>query len=164
MATFISTESIVYPQAISAIDTTQNVPLGSIINARDNDASTNLGVGEFIYLLGVASTVVGSAVHYNADDFSTTLATANGKGPIAVAMGINVASSYGWYQISGKGSAKVLSGFADNADVYLTSTGGSFDDAVVSGDYVAKMKGASAISGGLADVEMSRPFTADALI
>ena len=76
-------------------------------------------------------------------------------------MAASVANKYGWYQISGKGSAKVLSGFADNGDCYLTSTAGSVDDADVAGDYVANMLGASGISGGLADVEISRPSVAD---
>jgi hypothetical protein len=114
----------------------------------------------------VANTVVGSVVVYNPDDFSTALAAANAIGPIATAMADTVASEYGWYQIGGKGVAKVLAGFADNADCYLTSTAGSIDDADVAGDYIRGMKGASAIgtpSTGLAEVEMWRPSVADGL-
>jgi hypothetical protein len=103
---------------------------------------------------------------YNPDDFTTTLATANAVGPVATAMSANGANQYGWYQISGKGVAKVLSGFVDNADCYLTSTAGSIDDADVAGDYVSGLKGASAIdtpAPGLAEVEMWRPFVRDGL-
>ncbi len=146
-------------QPIADTDTTQNHPLGKIVRAIDPDR----GEGEFIYLLGIASTAVGEVVHYNADDYSTTLAVANGIGPVAVAMSANVASQYGWYQISGKASALALTGFADNADVYLTATAGSIDDADVAGDYVYNAKGASAVSGGLADLEISRPFTNNGL-
>lgn len=137
-------------------------PLGTIITAYD----ATYGSGEFIYLAGVASTVLGSVVVYNAGNFSTTLAVANDIGPIATAMAATVANTKGWYQISGKGVAKVLASFADNGNCYLTSTAGSIDDAVVAGDYITGMKGASAIdtpATGLAEVEMQRPFVTDGL-
>src|SRR6478752_3435722 len=72
--------------------------LGDIIRAFD----PVYGGGEFIYLKGAASTVLGSWVTYNADDYSTTLLAANAIGPVAVAMGATVASTSGWYQIQGK--------------------------------------------------------------
>lgn len=136
--------------------------LGDIVRAVD----PTYGAGEFIYLKGLDSTVVGSVVTYNTDDFSTTLAVADAIGPVAVAMAASVTGKYGWYQIQGKGVAKVLASFADNANCYLTSTAGSVDDAVVAGDYINGMKGASAIdtpSTGLAEVELSRPFVRNGL-
>ena len=148
-----------YPK-IGTVRTDAPVPVGTIVRAQH----ATYGSGEFIYLKGVASTEVGSVVVYNPDDFSTTLAAANAVGPIATAMAATVASTYGWYQIGGKGVAKVLAGFADNGDCYLTSTAGSIDDADVAGDYVRGMKGASAIgtpATGLAEVEMWRPEVAD---
>lgn len=155
-----SIEAFVNPQAITETSATKKVPLGQIIRAED---PTN-GVGEFIYLLGLADTAIGSWVVYNADDFSTTLAVANGKGPLAVAMSANVASQYGWYQISGKASALAKASFADNGDVYLTSTAGSVDDADVAGDCVSCAKGASTIvAAGLADFEIHRPFVRDGI-
>ena len=165
---FLITEPFCYGQQIDATTTAAtvdgatrtDVPLGTIVRAQD----PTYYVGEFIYLLGVASTVVGSVVTYNTDDFSTTLSAANAVGPVAVAMSINVASQYGWYQSSGKAVGKVLSGFADNGDCYLTATAGSIDDADVAGDYINGMKGASAIgtpSSGLAELEISRPFVND---
>lgn len=163
MSRFASMESTVNPQSIDSTSTTQNVALGTIIRAEDKD-TTAYGVGEFIYLKGVASTVVGSVVVYNADDHSTALASANAVGPVATAMSACVASNFGWYQISGKGVAKVKASFVDNGDVYLTSTAGSVDDADVAGDYVQGMKGASGIdtpSTGLAEMEMSRPSASD---
>ena len=165
MSSFKSLESWVVPQAIDATETTQKLPLGTIIRAEDK-ASTAYGIGEFIYLKGVSSTAVGTVVIYNPDDFSTTRASANAIGPVAVAMSANVANQYGWYQISGKGAASVLSGFVDNADCYLTGTAGSVHDTDVAGDYVSGMKGASAIDTpctGLAEVELWRPFVRDGL-
>ena len=60
----------------------------------------------------------------------------------------------------------VLASFADNANCYLTATAGKIDDAVVAGDYITGIKGASAIdtpSTGLAEVELQRPFVTDGL-
>lgn len=149
-------------QAIATTDTTQRHPLGTRVQAYD----PTYGNGEFIYLLGVASTAVGSWVTYNQDDHSTALLAANAIGPVAVAMSANVASQYGWYQIYGKAVGKVLASFADNANVYATATAGSVDDAVVSGDRVKNCKGASAIdtpSTGLAEMEISYPVMDDGL-
>lgn len=78
--------------------------LGAIAKAYD----PTFGEGEFIYLLGCANTVVGSVVTYNATTYQTTLSpnTAKNAAPVAVAMSANVASQYGWYQISGLAVAK----------------------------------------------------------
>jgi len=156
----ITSQGFIGHQPIADTSTTKLHPLGTIVEA----VSDTYGGGEFIYLLGVANTAVGSVVTYNTDDGSTTLAVANAVGPIALAMSANVASQYGWYQIQGKGVAKVLSGFLDNADCYLTATDGSIDDSDVAGDYINRMKGASAIdtpSTGLAEVELARPSVSD---
>ena len=149
-------------QPIADTDTVQNHPLGKIVCAQD----PTYGEGEFIYLKGVASTVVGSFVTYNMDDGSTALLAANAIGPVALAMSINVAGQYGWYQIQGKAVGKVLASFADNANCYATATAGSADDAVVAGDRIKRCKGASAIdtpSTGLAELEIDRPFMDDAV-
>lgn len=148
-------------QPVANTDTTQKHPLGTRIRA----TSPTYGEGEFIYLSGVASTAVGSWVTIHEDDWSTTLLAANDIGQVAVAMSGNVESQYGWYQIFGKAVGKALTGYADNALVYATSTSGSVDDAVVAGDRVKKAIGASALgtpSTGLAEFEISYPFMDDA--
>jgi hypothetical protein len=85
-------------QAVATTSTTQQHRLGTIATAH-NDA----GEGEFIYLLGVASTVAGDVVEYDSS-FQTGLASIAlaVPRPLAVAMSANVASQYGWYQISGE--------------------------------------------------------------
>lgn len=161
MAYTITEDTIGY-QAIAVTDTVQNHKLGTIVRAED----PTYGAGEFIYLKGVASTVVGSWVTYSLDDGSTALLAANAIDPVAVAMSANVANQYGWYQISGKAIGKALTGFLDNANVYATATAGSVDDAVVAGDRVKLAKGASAVdtpSAGLAEFEIARPFMDDGL-
>lgn len=152
----------IVPGSIGAVHTTAQVPLGTIVQASD----PTYGVGEFIYLKGVASTAVGSWVTYSMDDFSTALLAANAIDPVAVATAATVASTFGWYQISGKAVGLVLAGFVDNANVYATATAGSVDDAVVAGDRVKCAKGASAIgtpSAGFAEFEIARPFMDDGL-
>jgi hypothetical protein len=147
-------------QAIDTNSATQSLPLGSIVQGIDE----TYGSGEFIYLKGVANTVVGSWVTYNADDFSTALLAANAIGPVAVAMAATVAGEFGWYQISGKAVGKVLAGYVDNALVWATGTVGSVDDTVVDGDMVHLAKGASAVgtpAAGLAEFEIHRPYTDD---
>ncbi len=110
-------------QAIDSTDTTQNHGLGTIIRARH----ATLGEGEFIYLQGVASTVVGSVVIYNTANYLTTLAPvgSNKPQPIAFAMSACVASNYGWYQIGGNAKAAKTSGLAlaSNAAVGVLTTG-----------------------------------------
>lgn len=90
-------------QALADTSTTQKMPLGTIIRAQD----PTYGEGEFIYLLGVASTVVGSVVTWDALTYQTVLAAAGTALPRAVSfsMSANVAAQYGWYQISGKAIA-----------------------------------------------------------
>lgn len=160
MAYVISSQSLGFSH-ITDTDTTAKVALGTIVQASD----PTYGSGEFIYLLGVASTAIGSWVTYNADDNSTALLAANAIGPVAVAMSANVADQYGWYQIGGKAVGKALTGYLDNALVYATATAGSVDDTVVAGDRVKLAKSASAVdtpSTGLAEFEIQRPFTDDA--
>lgn len=147
--------------AITDTSTTAGCPLGTRVKAFD----PTYGSGEFIYLLGVASTARGSWVKYNADDYSTSLLAANDIGPVAVAMSANVANQYGWYQIYGKAQGKALTGYADNGLVYATATAGSVDDAVVAGDRVKNALGASALDGpftGGAEFEIQYPFMDDA--
>jgi len=152
-------------QAIDVNSTTQNHQLGLTCKAVDT-ASTDYGVGEFIYLKGVASTVVGSAVTILEDGYTTALLVANAIGQVAFAMAATVVSEFGWYQIKGKAVGKVLASFADNGNCYGTATAGSMDDAIVAGDRVQRCKGASAVdtpSTGLAELEISYPEVNNAL-
>jgi len=154
-------ENTLLGQAIEDNETVQRHRLGERMRCHDD----TYGVGEFIYLKGVASTAVGSWVTFNQDDNTTALLAANAIGPVAVAMSASVASEYGWYQIYGKAVGKALASYADDGLVYATATAGSIDDAVVAGDRVKNAKGASAVdtpSTGLAEFEIQYPFMDDA--
>lgn len=147
--------ALIGSQAIADTSTTQRHPLGTIVTADD----PTLGVGEFIYLLGVASTTAGDWVTYAADDWTTTKLAADAIGPVAVAMSANVASQYGWYQIEGKVSqAHCLTSFADDALVFITASVGYVDDTSVAGDLVNLARGASTSTARAADFEIHRPF------
>lgn len=105
----------------------KDIPLGAIVRARD----PVYGDGEFIMLLGVASTVVGSVVTWDGattgtPTFQTVLApsTANLAQPLAVSMSANLGGGYGWYQI--KGNAVVATNgtlAAGPGPVYLAGSG-----------------------------------------
>jgi hypothetical protein len=134
-------------------------PLGTIVNAVD----PTYGAGEFIFLKGVASTVVGSLVVYDQNLATTALAPATGgNGPVAVAMSANVASQYGWYQIGGVAAVKAPNAMVAGADVFmLAATPGSVDDAVVAGEQVLNAKVSTTTgtpSAGLAIIQINRPF------
>jgi len=146
---FIPTENRLGIQSISSTSTTQEHPLGTVIRAVD----PTYGEGEFIYLAGVASTAVGAPVTYNTSSFTTALAPVgtNLPQPIGIAMSANVASQYGWYQISGvavglKSSAVSLA--ADDAVGVLTvgRIAGTGSGKEIEGALVAVV--ASATSGG----------------
>lgn len=160
--TYGSAENGLIGQPIAELSTVAAHRLGDRFKCWD----PTYGLGEFIYLQGVASTAVGSWVTFNQDDGTTALLAANAIGPVAIAMSACVASRYGWYQIYGKAVGKALTGFVDNANVYATATAGSIDDAIVAGDLVKNAKGASAVdtpSAGLAEFEIQYPFMDDGL-
>ena len=124
---YIITSGIAGCQPIADTSTTKNHPYGTIVRAID----PTYGAGEFIYLLGVASTIVGSVVFYVASTgvtaLSSTSGVTNGGAPLAVAMSANVASQYGWYQIAGDAVIKKTAVKVDPAGttkVYLSATAG----------------------------------------
>lgn len=120
---YASIEPFVVEQAINATSSTAKHPLGMRIRAVDS----TYGVGEFIYLEGVASTVVGSLVTYDQVTSSTTLATATALAglPLAVAMSACTADLYGWYQTKGAAVIKkTATKVSPLAKVYISATAG----------------------------------------
>jgi hypothetical protein len=97
--------------------------LGQIERAFD----PTYGAGEFILLVGVASTAVGSLVTYDGTTYQTTLCatTSNQARPVAVAMSANGAGSFGWYQIEGTAVVTKTTGAKVNPTVAIgvVSTG-----------------------------------------
>lgn len=129
---FLITTAVAGNQSIANNSTTQEHPLGKVVTAHD---PTTYGEGEFIYLLGVASTVVGSMVTYDATTFQTALSpdTAGTGHPVAFAMAATVASEYGWYQIGGLAVAKKTNvSWEPQKAVYQSATTGRVMDTVAS--------------------------------
>ena len=117
-----STDSgITPPNQATAIPTPPNV-LGMVVRAKD----PTYGEGEFILLLGVASTKVGSVVTYDATTWQTALCatTKNTARPVAFAMSATTATTWGWYQIGGTAiAAKGTARIQPNVTVAVTTTG-----------------------------------------
>ena len=139
----------------SAIPTPPNT-LGQVCRAFD----PTYGEGEFIMLVGVASTVVGSLVTYNASTYQTALSanTANQATPVAVAMAANTAGLFGWYQIGGLAVIKKTA-VATNAQVavYQSATVGRIMATAASGKQVlgARSANLATVASGVSTVIVS---------
>jgi hypothetical protein len=133
---FQPVENYVVEQAIADTSTTQKHTLGTIVRAVDS----TYGGGEFIYLLGVASTVIGSLVYYNATTYQTVLepgSTDSTGVPLAVAMSANVAAGYGWYQISGNAVIKKVAVTVEpQVSVFVSATAGRITDVSSAGEQI----------------------------
>lgn len=153
-------------QPIADVSTTQLHPFGMEIQAKDIGATGNVngnGQGTFVYVKGVASGARGDWVGID-EDGGTTRAVADGYYPLVgiLMSDLDATTDYGWAQIAGKAVGKCLASYADNGNVYLTSTAGSVDDAAVAGDLVHRAQGASAIAtpeSGMAEFWLNRPST-----
>lgn len=145
---WIPTEAEMGIQDILTISTTQNHPLGKTIRAKHS----TYGEGVFVYLLGVASTVAGSLVTYDAAG-QTALVVANATSDtypgvdVAVAMAANVALSYGWYMVKGY-APYVVKGtiVAGQVNLFTSSVAGAVQAATVSGRYIEGIKSYSSVN------------------
>jgi hypothetical protein len=138
---------------------------GMIAQFRDT-GSSSLGIGEFIWLQGVANTTAGSVVSYTVSDGTlngTTVmwaGTANTGWPLAVATAATVANTQGWYQIGGAAIVNVSGSISVASEAYYASSG-TLGSGAVSGKQVmgAQFSGASGtwISANQAVVTIDRP-------
>ena len=114
------------------------VSYGTVVRAKH----PTFGEGEFVYLQGVASTLVGSLVNYVGSTGVTSLTTGSGANvcrPVAVAMSANISTTtFGWYQIAGsavikKTAVKVDPAITHATNVYLSATSGRVMQTSVAG-------------------------------
>ena len=124
--TWISESTQIGWTAPGNVDTEMKVPAGTVATFRD----AVLGGGEFIYLLGVASTILGSVVSYQLSDgvsLNGTTAlwagTAGTGSPLAVATAAIVASDWGWYQIGGAAIVATSGTVAAGNPLYFQAAG-----------------------------------------
>ncbi len=149
MAYIITSSNAVGNQPIATTSTVQNHATGTIVTGKD----PTLGGGEFIYLKGVANTVVGNLVTYIASTgvtaLSSTSGVVNGDAPLAVAMSANVANQWGWYQIAGDATIKKTAVKVDPAGttkVYLSATSGRVMQTSVAGRAVIGARWITAVT------------------
>ena len=161
MADWKFIEPVLGLQPIANTETT--LPTGHYLGMKRRARHETYGEGEFVYLLGVASTIATDWCTLNYDDGTTTRLVANAIGPVGIAMSANVANQYGWYQIYGKAIGGSGAAIADNAQIYAHGTAGLVDDAVVDGDMVHNAKCASTIGGAsiTGEFEIYYPYTDD---
>lgn len=138
MAYKIVSPSLAGWQGIEVTDTVQNHALGTVVYAVD----PTYGGGEFMYMKGLASTAVGNVCALDQYTGTTTRVITTTRGPVGVAMSANVASQYGWYQISGAALTTSAGAVATGAPLYGTATAGAIDDAVTA---TAKVDNAVAV-------------------
>lgn len=142
-------------QPIQTTSTVQNHPLGTIVRAQD----PVYGEGEFIYAKGVASTAAGDFCTFNTGSVPASVRTvAASVGPAGIAMSANVASQYGWYQISGAGVVASASATIDTV-CGTTATPGTLGNTGatvrVDGARFTTAQGAPGI--GFTGVQLNRP-------
>lgn len=150
----------VYPA--NAVGRTPGANLGTMVRASD----PVYGEGEFIYMLGVASTVVGSLVTWNGGTgtptYQTALAAATAAQnlPVAVAMSINLAGNYGWYMISGNAVTATNGTMTAAAKAYSAGSG-QVTSTQANGAQILNAVSNSATGtpgAGLCVLEINRPF------
>lgn len=134
--------------------------LGDIRKAKD----PTYGVGEFIYLKGVASTAASDWVGYSPTLGTSVRAVANGTYPLAIAMAAcDTTTKSGWYQISGVAVGRGLTSITHTSGfLALTGTAGSVDDASVIGDHIFNARKTTTVHvvGTFTDTYyLARPFT-----
>ncbi len=153
---FVITNVLLGHTPIGNIDTVLNPahPLGTIVKAKD----PLYGEGEFIYLKGVASSLVGSAVVWDST-YLPTLTTTTTRGPVAVAMAATLLGQFGWYQLEGISVVKDT-GATSGSACQGNATPGVVGVTIVAGQYIDGMVTKTADgtpSAGFALCALSRP-------
>lgn len=135
MAALITGAQVAVIGAPGDVHTTARNPVGT--RAFGTDATGN--TAEYIYLKGVAATIVGSVVTYD-DAGLSTLIVADASGPVAIATGLTVAATWGWYGIQGVFPTDVVANSAAAATTAKNpgreTTDGKVGDGRAAGDEI----------------------------
>lgn len=148
-------------QPISTLSTTQKHPIGTIVQAND----PTYGDGLFMYVKGLASVEDNDWLVVDVHNSGTVArADAGDIGTVGIAVNALTSSYYGWMGVKGVFTGKCLTQCADNANIYLTSTDATVDDASVAGDLIsgAVARSTTVADSGVALFEIDRPFVTDA--
>ena len=149
---------------LSTLYPTAPAQLGLIVQAVD----PTYGTGEFMLLVGVASTVAGDVVIYDTTTYQTALLTVtNGKNkgvPVAVAMAACTAGLYGWYQVSGNAVIrKTAVAVSPSVPIYISATAGWIKSLTSTGQQIVGAQSANlatiVTSTSTVVVTIARPHT-----
>ena len=162
---YVFVDSRIMPkQSIASLASTAAFPVGTIVRAKDS----TLGEGEFIYLQTIASVTVGGLVTYRTQAagscvIAMTATAANQASAVAVGMVAGVASTFGWFQISGTAPIKkVASIISANLALYVGATTGRVRKLVSTGKAVLGMRSVASVAAAISTVNatFNRPHLA----
>lgn len=159
MAGYLTGAPMVGVGALANVDTTALNQVGKRCYGVDNTGNT----AEFIYLKGVASTIVGSVVTYD-NVGATTLIVADASGPVAIAQAITVVSTFGWYGIQGTFTTDVVANSAAAATTAKNpgiegATPGKVGDGRAAGDEINNFfQRTATTAAALVDCQIDHPF------
>lgn len=138
------------PGVFTRVDTTAQYPLGTLArDAQDN---------EYIYLKGASGITANALIVYSDGSFATALAEHSFLGPVAVAMSAFGSGQFGWAQVSGSATVNIAGAVTASHQLYLTSTPGAVDDAIVAGDLILGMFSLLGASSGTVSARIDRPY------
>ena len=157
MTKYLTSRASAFESNTGAVDTSAETAL--MTRAFDTEG------GEWVYLLGVASTAAGSWASWNLSTCATALLAANAVGLVGIAGAATVASTYGWYQIWGYNSSSASDTVASAAlALYIDGTAGRVDDTDVAGDVVIGAYSAAADTSNVLPVWITYPHVTNIAI
>lgn len=129
--------------------------LGQLMEGQDSLGN----FAEYVWLKGVASTIVGSVVTFD-EVGVTTLIAAGGFGPVAVALAIcDATTKFAWYGRTGTFPTDVVANTADNAKLGRETTNGKVGDAPATGDQaVGMISRAATTAAAIVNVQYDRAW------
>ena len=148
--------ALLAPSDLTQIDQTALQTVGRIYTAPDGKA--------YVYLLGVASVVVGDVVSYivtTPSAATTKRLVGDAVGHVGVAMGAVIAGDFGWFQIAGLNLDTVCDSSAAIGAAYIGGTTAAVDHNAAVGDLIHGMQIVVADSSGKCGVFMTYPSVTD---
>lgn len=144
--------------SIGDVDTAARNPIGMRVQGVDATGNT----AEFIYLKGVASTIVGSVVTFDQAGV-TTLIVADASGPVAVALALTVVNTFGWYGIQGTFPTDVvansLAAAAGVKNPGRETTDGKVGDGRAAGDEIANFfQRVATVAAAVVNCQIDHPY------
>ncbi len=134
----------------------------NVVGTRARGQDTSGSSAEYIYLIGVASTIAGSVVTFDGAG-QTALIVADASGPVAVATGAVLAANWGWYCIQGYVLVDVVASSAaastSSKNPGRETTDGKVGDGRAAGDEINNFFQRVATTGAaLALCQIDHPF------